>query len=250
MNRTRGPRLAALVASGALIWLPVQIVRAQDSKPPAGAQDKPAAPPAQDTKAPPADQSLSGPWHFNADLSSDISQLSAPQSDSSGSGSQGGRTGGYGGRGGSMGGRGGYGRGGYGGSGGGYQPSAANQQDVDTLRREVMRYTDRLDIVEHENDLVLTFSDGVVRKFPLTGKDEEVSLGATTVKSRASRDGTSIVQELQAGPLKIKRTFQTALGGQLLVVSVKADNSGAGRPGSLVPAFKFIYQRPADWTAR
>jgi hypothetical protein len=241
---------ATLSVGAVLAWCMLAIVAAQDTKTPASAQD---------TKAPAAHQSLAGPWHFNPDLSSDLSQMAlmgdySPTSQRSGGGS----SGGYGGRGGGYGGRGGGGgyggRGGGGSSNGGYSSglSTQDQVQIEALRRDVMRYTDRLDIVEHESDLVLTFSDGVVRKFPLTGKEEDVPLGSTNVKSKASRDGTSIVQELQAGPLKIKRTFQTALNGQLLIMSVKADTSGNGnpRPGGQIAPFKLIYQRPSDWTGK
>jgi len=217
--RTRNVLFTALMASAVLVWCVGSSLRAQDVK---------AAP-------------FSGSWHFNPDLSSDVSEMPS-QSEVPGGGSYGGRPGGFGGRGG---------RGGFG--GGGSSSSGMSSRDLaqlEGLRSEVMRHTDRLDIVEHDADLTLTSSDGIVRKFAINGKDEDISIGSTSTRSRTTRDGTSIVQELEAGPLKIRRTFQTALNGQLLVVSVTAENRSSGRQGGIVVPFKFIYQRPADSTVR
>jgi hypothetical protein len=240
----------AAVAVTILVW--PGLARAQD-KPAQGtpAQDKPG-------DAAPAPK-IAGLWKLNHELSALPEGQSGAATQSGGQGS-GGRTGsgrggsggggGGGGRGGyGGGGRGGYGgggggRGGYGGGGGGGGMSSEQMLDMRALAREMAEAPEALTIVATPAEVTFTDDQGVVRKYKTNAKKEKVEMSGGKVEATSKWEGSVLEQELTAGQLKVKTSYQTTVEGNQLVVTISTEGGGrAGAGGNPRPPIKRIYDR-------
>jgi hypothetical protein len=195
----------------------------------AAAQEKSSAEPAK----------ISGAWTLNPDLSTPAPSQAAGQPPGAGSGRPtGGSGGGRGGRGGGgFGGRG----GGFGGRGGGGQSSNPDQMlQMRALMREMTQTPERLTIVVRPAEVTFTSDQGVVRKFHTDGKKEKVEFGTAKVDTTTKWDREILVQEMTAGQIKIKTTYQTTVEGDQLVVTVEGSRDGRGGSASTT---KRVYDR-------
>jgi len=231
---------------------------------------------------------LSGPWHLNTDLSTGIpSGDSSPTGGGQGSGQPGGGQpggrggggsgGGYGGGGRGGGGRGGgggggFGSGGFGGGGGGGRGgvSSDDMMKMRALVRETSQPPADMTIVATSTSLHITEPDGAVRLFNANDKKEKLDLMTAKIDVKTKWTGSAFEQELAAGQLKMKRTFQMTDEGHQLVVSIEPETSssssssapggggpgayGGGRnggggnsaqpPGGVARSMRLIYERP------
>jgi hypothetical protein len=153
-----------------------------------------------------------------------------------------GRGGGGMGRGGGGMGRGGGGMGRGGGMGGGMGDlSEADQLEMSVLRRETSMAAERLTLAITEHAFIVTDEFGIVREYQTDGEEEELDFATATIGTRTHWEGVTLKQEMEAGPMKVTRTYQLSLGTQLLVVTVRTEG-GRGRGGS-TPVVKWIYVR-------
>jgi hypothetical protein len=176
---------------------------------------------------------LSAQWKLNKDLSSlpDPSAAGQPPGGRSGGGGGGGR-GGYGGGRGGYGSRGGGGggRGGYGGGTGGGQPLSNEQMlEARAVMREMMDAPDLLNVVASTEAISLTTGDGIVRKFAIGDKKEQVDLGTAKIDVTTKWDNGKLTQDIELSSLKMTRTFQVTDEGHQLIVTVS--NAGSRRGG-------------------
>lgn len=193
---------------------------------------------------------ISGAWHLNTDLSTGIpsgnsSQPGGGQPGGQGGGQPGGRGGGGSGGGGRGGGRGG---GGYGGGGGGFggggfggggRSGGASSDDMLKMRalmRETSEPPADMTIVATSTSLHITEPDGAVRLFNANDKKEKLDLMTAKVDVKTKWTGTSFEQELTAGQLKMKRTFQITDEGNQLVVSLEPESSSSSSSSSAQPS--------------
>jgi hypothetical protein len=244
----------AAVAVTALVW--PGPARGQDPvTPDKPAQDKPA----QDKPADATASKIVGLWKLNHELSAlpetQSAAASQPGGQTAGGRRGGGGGGGYGGGGG--GGRGGYGgggggRGGYGGggtggrtgSGGGGSMSSEQMLDMRALAREVAEAPETLTIVATPADVTFTDDQGVVRKYKTNDKKEKIEMSGAKVEATSKWEGPVLEQELVAGQLKVKTSYQTTVEGNQLIVTIATEGGGrAGVGGSPRPPIKRIYDR-------
>src|SRR5262245_36051071 len=243
---------AAAVAS--LIW--PALASAQDP----ATQDKPAQDkPAQDKPADATATKITGLWKLNHELSALPETQTGAATQPGGQGGSGRRGGGGGGYGGGGGGRGGYGGGGgrgggYGGggggrggySGGGTGMSSEQMLDMRALAREMADAPEALTIVASPTEVTFTDDQGVVRKYKTNDKSEKIEMSGGKVEAKSKWEGQVLEQELSAGQLKVKTSYQTTVEGNQLVVTIATE--GAGRAGgsggnSPRPPIKRIYDR-------
>ncbi|HKW01188.1 MAG TPA: hypothetical protein VJN96_15290, partial [Vicinamibacterales bacterium] len=124
---------------------------------------------------------------------------------------------------------GGGGRGGYGGGAGGGQPLSNEQMlEARAIMREMMDAPDVLNVVASTEAVSFTTDEGIVRKFAIDGKKENVDFGTAKVDVTTKWDNNKLSQDLELGSLKMTRTFQVTDEGHQLIVTV---STGGGRRG-------------------
>ena len=164
---------------------------------------------------------LSGMWKLNPDLSD--KPPGTPGSSQSGGDNQGGQSsggsgGGYGGgRGG--GGFGGGGRGMHGMGGGGRGGGQGAQRDPEQMKRmrefmqQALGAPDAFTIVQHENELSLTDTQGQVTNLMTDGRKEKHVIGSETADTQTKWSGQDLVEELSTGSgPRVSRTYSLVVG--------------------------------------
>lgn len=249
----------AAVAVTALVW--PGLARGQDpTTPDKPVQDKPA----QDKPADATATKIVGLWKLNHELSALPEAQSGAASQPGGQtagGRRGGGGGGGGGYGGGTGGTGGGGRGGYGGGGGGGRGgygggggrggasagggmTSEQMLDMRALAREMAEAPETLTIVATPADVTFTDDQGVVRKYKTNDKKEKIEMSGAKIEATSKWEGLVLEQELVAGQLKVKTSYQTTVEGNQLIVTIATEGAGrAGAGGSPRPPIKRIYDR-------
>jgi hypothetical protein len=181
---------------------------------------------------------LAGRWKLNSDLSSvpPSQPVGQPGSEPGGSGGGGGYGGGRG-RGGGFGGGGfggGFGGGGFGGGGRSRGGSMSESQmlQMRAVMREVTQPPAELTVVSTPEMFETTDDQGAVRKFATSGKKETIDLGTAKMDVTSTWDAGILNQQIQAGQLKVTRTYQVTDQGNQLIVTVTTQGGGRTQQGA------------------
>ena len=173
---------------------------------------------------------LTGTWTLNRAISS-MPPAQAPGQGQPGT--SGGRSGGRPGNGG------GYGGGGYsGGSPGSVNPEQALQ--MRTLQRLVMNVPETLTITVAPDAVTVVDDQDASHRFQVNGKKEKTEFDNAKIDTKTKWEQDILTQDMSAGVLKVKTTYQASVDGTQLVVTMKADNGS--RSGPAIPQRR-VYER-------
>jgi len=175
----------------------------------------------------PAPERLNAVWTINKDLSTTPAAMPGDRAGGAGGDRSGGSN-----RGSFGGGRGARGGRGAGGS------SVADARKAMALMRELGQAPDSLTIVSHDDQVSITDSDGVTRKFAASGKVEKIAIGGETVDVKSRWNDEVFAQEFKVGSVVLVRMIETTTDGHQLVMTIKPKNDHDRDAGQIQ---RFVY---------
>lgn len=109
--------------------------------------------------------------------------------------------------------------------------------------REIDPPAEILNIVVAGELVTFTTDEGVIRKYTADGKKQRVDLLTAKVETVTKWDQTALTQEMAAGPMKIRRTWQPTTEGEHLVVTVTTESEGGPDGQKRTASRRLVYER-------